>query len=157
MGVEIERKYLVDEQVWEKADKGERHFVKQGYIGNTKSKTIRIRITDNKGYITIKGISTGASRPEFEYEIPPEDAKQLLDNFCESTISKIRSKVYFKSKLWEVDEFLEDNNGLIIAEIELSSDDEKFDLPNWIVKEVTGEEKYYNAYLSIHPYKGWEQ
>ena len=97
----------------------------------------------------------GASKPEFEYIIPKEDAKDLLDNFCTSDISKIRYKVHYSNKLWEVDEFLGDNEGLIVAEIELSNEQEVVDLPDWIDKEVTGIEKYYNSNLSIIPYKNW--
>lgn len=155
MGVEIERKYLVNKNTWDEVIKDNRHFIKQGYILNNPDKIIRIRLTDDKGYINIKGLSTGASRPEFEYQIPEEDAKELLANFCASGTTKIRNKVLYKGKLWEVDEFLEDNEGLIIAEIELTSDDEPFDLPEWIAKEVTGEEKYYNSNLSVHPFKKW--
>ncbi|WP_018614216.1 CYTH domain-containing protein [Segetibacter koreensis] len=157
MGVEIERKYLVNKNNWDKLIKDDRHFIKQGYIINSPGKTIRVRLTDNKGYITIKGVSTGASRPEFEYEIPEDDAKQLLDNFCTSAISKIRNNIIYNGKFWQVDEFLEDNEGLIIAEIELADIDEAFDLPVWITKEVTGEEKYYNSYLSVHPFKEWRK
>jgi CYTH domain-containing protein len=157
MGVEIERKYLVSKDTWDKTIKEETHFIKQGYILNHPGKTIRIRIKDDKGYITIKGLSTGASRPEFEYEIPWEDAKELVDKFCESTTTKIRNIIVHNGKRWEVDEFLEDNKGLIIAEIELKSDDETYDLPEWIDKEVTGEEKYYNSGLSVNPFKNWEQ
>lgn len=155
MGVEIERKYLVNKNIWEKTVKGDSHFIRQGYILTSPDKTIRIRLKDNKGYITLKGLSTGASRPEFEYGIPEEDAKELLDKFCTSGITKIRNKLVFNGKLWEVDEFSEDNEGLIIAEIELRSDEETFDLPEWIEKEVTGEEKYYNSNLSVHPFKKW--
>lgn len=157
MGVEIERKYLVDKEIWSDTVKDDRHFIRQGYILNNTDKTVRIRLYDNKGYITIKGLSTGASRPEFEYQIPEEDAKELLDNFCTSRISKIRNKISYKGKVWEVDEFLDDNAGLIVAEIELSNEEEPFDLPDWIAKEVTGEEKYYNPNLSQHPYKNWQQ
>ncbi len=157
MGVEIERKYLVDKETWSDTVKDDRSFIRQGYILNNADKTVRIRLYDNKGYITIKGLSTGASRPEFEYQIPEEDAKELLDNFCTSRISKIRNKILYKGKVWEVDEFLDDNAGLIVAEIELSDEEEPFDLPDWVAKEVTGEEKYYNSNLSQHPYKNWKQ
>ena len=157
MGVEIERKYLVNKDIWANVVKDNRHLVMQGYILNNPDKTIRIRLTDNKGYITIKGLSTGAVRLEFEYQIPEEEAKELLNNFCTSAISKIRNKITYKGKLWEVDEFLDDNAGLIVAEIELSDEEEKYDLPDWIAKEVTGEEKYYNPNLSKHPYKDWKQ
>jgi CYTH domain-containing protein len=156
MGVEIERKYLVDWSKWEKANKGSRSFYRQGYMVTEPSKTVRVRLTDSHGFITIKGESVGASRLEYEYEIPMQDAKELLDHFCSSFISKYRYKVYEGGKLWEVDEFLEDNEGLMIAEIELTHEDELVPLPDWVDKEVTGERKYYNSNLSMHPYKNWK-
>lgn len=157
MGVEIERKFLVDKERWDKTEKVDRHFLKQGYILNDADKTVRIRLYDNAGFITIKGLSAGASRPEFEYPIPEGDARELLDKFCTFKISKIRNKILYNGKLWEVDEFLEDNAGLVVAEIELSEEGERIDLPDWIAKEVTGEERYYNSNLSRHPYKNWKQ
>ena len=157
MAVEIEKKYLVNKSAWNRVTKDERHFIKQGYIVNEPGKTIRIRLKDDKGFITIKGLSKGASRPEFEYEIPGEDAKELIDKFCSSGTSKIRNIIKYKGKIWEVDEFLEENEGLIVAEIELKNEDEIFDLPEWIDKEVTAEEKYFNSNLSVRPFKTWQQ
>src|SRR5438270_10985009 len=121
MGIEIERKFLVSAEKWSRTLKGEGQVYRQGYILRDPDKTIRVRLSDEQGFITVKGASTGASRPEYEYEIPLQDAKELLDNFCTSEISKIRYEIYFAGKLLEVDEFLDDNEGLIIAEIELSS------------------------------------
>lgn len=126
---------------------------RQGYLVTDPNKTIRVRQTDNKGFLTIKGLSIGATRSE--YEIPCDEAKELLDNFAISELLKIRYKLYFDNKLWEVDEFLGDNNGLIIAEIELKSEDEYFNIPKWVEKEVTGQEKYYNSNLTIKPYQYW--
>lgn len=100
-------------------------------------------------------MSIGATRPEYEYQIPLNEANELLDNFSISELSKVRYKITFNNKVWEVDEFLEDNDGLIVAEIELTSEYENFELPDWIGQEVTGEEKYYNSNLTIHPYKKW--
>ena len=120
------------------------------------TKTIRVRQTSEKGFLTIKGISVGASRAEFEYEIPQEEAKDLLDQFSVSELSKIRYKILFENKLWEVDEFLGENEGLMVAEIELQSEDETFSTPNWIGEEVTGEEKYYNSNLTLLPFKNWK-
>ena len=105
--------------------------------------------------MTIKGLSVGATRPEYEYEIPFDEAKELLDNFSISELSKIRYKLIFDNKIWEVDEFLGDNSALIVAEIELTSEDENFDIPAWVAQEVTGDEKYYNSNLTIKPYKDW--
>jgi adenylate cyclase len=98
----------------------------------------------------------GATRPEFEYEIPMQDARELLDNFAVSELSKVRYKINGNDKIWEVDEFLGDNLGLVVAEIELKSENEAFDQPDWIDKEVTGEQKYYNSNLTIMPFKDWE-
>ena len=155
MGKEIERKYLIDHKKWQKTDKPSGQLYRQGYLLTDPQKTIRVRITETCGFLTIKGLSVGATRPEYEYEIPISDATELLDKFSISELSKIRYKILFQNKIWEVDEFLGDNSGLIIAEIELKSEDEHFELPAWIDKEVTGEEKYYNSNLTITPYKNW--
>lgn len=156
MGQEIERKYLVDQSKWQQIDKPAGQLYRQGYLLTDPTKTIRVRQTINKGFLTIKGLSIGATRPEYEYEIPLEEAKELLDNFSISELSKIRYKILLDKKVWEVDEFLGDNKGLIVAEIELISEDENFSVPNWIDKEVTGQEKYYNSNLTIEPYKTWK-
>ena len=156
MGKEIERKYLVDKEKWDFISKPSGQIYRQGYLLTDPAKTIRIRSTEQAGFLTIKGISIGATRQEYEYEIPLTDSKELLDNFSVSELSKIRYKISFGNKLWEIDEFLDDNFGLIIAEIELTSEDETFDIPEWIEKEVTGEEKYYNSNLTILPYKKWK-
>lgn len=155
MGVEIERKFLVNKEKWNLLDKPDEQFYRQGYLSTDPNKTIRVRQTDTNGYLTIKGLSVGASRPEFEYEIPINDAEQLLDKFSTSSLTKIRYKIVFRNKVWEVDEFLGDNLGLIVAEIELTSEGEQFELPDWLETEVTGEEKYYNSNLSTNPFKNW--
>lgn len=155
MPLEIERKYLVNKEIWQETKKPKGMFFRQGYLLTDPNKTIRVRVTDTKSYLTIKGLSIGATRPEFEYEIPKDEAEQLLDMFAISDLTKIRYKVLFNNKLWEVDEFLGNNMGLIVAEIELESEDEAFDLPNWVEKEVTGENEYYNSNLSLFPYKNW--
>jgi adenylate cyclase len=156
MGQEIERKYLVDHDKWQQIDKSSGELYRQGYLLADPNKTIRVRLTTEKGFLTIKGISTGATRPEYEYEIPFDEARELLDKFSISELSKIRYKIAFDNKVWEVDEFLGDNIGLIVAEIELTSEDESFNIPEWIDKEVTGEEKYYNSNLTIKPFKNWK-
>src|SRR5688500_12543499 len=145
MGQEIERKYLVDHNKWQQIDKPTGQLYRQGYLLTDPMKTIRVRQTAEKGFLTIKGLSIGATRPEYEYEIPFDDAKELLDNFSIAELSKIRYKIIFDNKIWEVDEFLGDNTGLIVAEIELTSEDENFGIPAWVDKEVTGQEKYYNS------------
>jgi CYTH domain-containing protein len=155
MGKEIERKFLVDQDQWKKIEKPAGQLYRQGYLLTDPGKTIRVRLTDTNAYLTIKGLSIGATRPEYEYEIPLADAKELLDSFSISELSKIRYKINHQDKIWEVDEFLGDNKGLIVAEIELKNEDESFDLLGWINKEVTGEEKYYNSNLTLTPYKNW--
>lgn len=119
------------------------------------NKTIRVKQTNDKGYITIKGASIGLTRPEFEYEIPREDAEQLLNKFCVFELIKVRFKILFKNKIWEVDEFLGDNLGLIVAEIELKHENEQFEMPDWIANEVTDDNKYYNSCLAKTPYCNW--
>jgi CYTH domain-containing protein len=114
-----------------------------------------VRQTPTQGFLTIKGISIGATRAEYEYEIPLKEATELLDNFASSELSKIRYTLNFKGKIWEVDEFLADNVGLLVAEIELNREDERFELPPWVGKEVTSEPIYYNANLTNHPFKNW--
>lgn len=155
MATEIERKFLVDIAQWNGSEKGISDFYRQGYILTDPEKTIRVRVTNENGFITIKGKSVGASRQEYEYIIPKQDAIELLDQFCSSDIAKYRHRVSYAGKIWEVDEFLGANEGLVIAEIELQSEDEAFETPSWIDKEVTGIEKYYNSNLSKQPFKEW--
>lgn len=155
MGKEIERKFLVNHTKWAAIEKPEGVLYRQGYLVAEPNKTIRVRQTSEKGFITIKGITTGAIRTEYEYEIPLDDAKALLDQFAIAELSKIRYKIMYANKLWEIDEFLGDNAGLIVAEIELTSETEIFNLPDWVDVEVTTEEKYYNANLTITPYNQW--
>ena len=156
MGIEIERKFLVNGGKWKLFAKPAGHHYRQGYLLTDPLKTIRVRLTSSNGFLTIKGLSVGATRSEFEYEIPFDEAKELLDNFSTSELQKIRYKILFDDKIWEVDEFLGDNAGLIVAEIELSSEDEIFSTPDWVYKEVTGDEKYYNSNLTTNPYNSWE-
>jgi adenylate cyclase len=155
MPVEIERKFLVNHELWGKMVKPQGNHYRQGYLVAEPGKTIRVRVTDRCGYITIKGASVGATRSEFEYEIPKEESQELLDLFSVSELSKIRYNIEFEGKLWEVDEFLGDNSGLLMAEIELASEAESFELPRWIEKEVTGDKRYYNSYLSKNPFSKW--
>src|SRR5436190_1509449 len=136
MGVEIERKYLIHKDLWHSIDKGKGEYLRQGYISTDPSKTIRVRVTDSKGFLTIKGSTKGISRLEFEYEIPREEAIELLNHFTSSSIEKIRYKISHIGKVWEADEFKGENEGLLLAEIELSSATETFEIPRWIGKEV---------------------
>jgi adenylate cyclase len=155
MPLEIERKFLVNLEKWNLIEQPTGNALRQGYISTDPSKTIRVRMTNEDSFLTIKGKNIGATRAEFEYKIPNEDAKELLDNFVESELSKIRYKIEFNNKVWEVDEFLGENKGLFVAEIELDSEDESFEKPDWIGEEVTGDEKYYNSNLTLFPFKNW--
>jgi adenylate cyclase len=155
MGVEIERKFLVDHKKWRSIAKPQGTHYRQGYVLNDSNRTIRIRVTDTQGYITIKGASEGISRKEYEYKIPAGDGIELLDGFAKSEVEKIRYRVEFEGKLWEVDEFLGDNKGLIMAEIELGNENDEFKKPAWVTREVSDDERYYNSNLSVNPYKNW--
>ncbi|RAR71286.1 CYTH domain-containing protein [Flavobacterium aciduliphilum] len=154
--IEIERKYLVTSDAY-KQEAHAQHFIAQGYLNSNPERTVRVRIKNQKGYLTIKGMSsaTGASRFEWEHEIPLEEAKVLL-TLCESgTIEKTRYEVTSGTHCIEIDEFHGENSGLILAEIELQDENETIQKPSWLGKEVTQEAKYYNAYLSAHPFRSW--
>ena len=154
MAQEIERKFLVVGDAWRKRAKG--MVYRQGYLSTVKERTVRVRIVGAKGYLTVKGITVGATRTEFEYEIPVADADTMLDELCiRPLIEKTRYKIPFDGLVWEVDEFAGDNDGLVVAEVELSHEDQELRLPNWIGEEVTGDPRYYNANLVAHPYKAW--
>ena len=156
MSLEIERKFLVKNEDF-KTDTYQKKLLKQGYLNSDKNKTVRVRIADDKGFITIKGKSnsTGTIRFEWEKEIDLLEAEQLL-LLCEpSVIDKTRFYVKSENHIFEVDEFYSDNQGLIVAEIELNSENEQFKKPSWLGKEVTGNIKYYNSSLSKNPFKNW--
>lgn len=155
MGIEIERKFLVNHFQWDQLERPLGEFYRQGYLLTDPQKTIRVRQTADKGFLTIKGISVGATRAEYEYEIPFEEAKELLDQFAVAELSKVRYKISLGNHIWEVDVFSSKNQGLIVAEIELKSEDETFDIPDWIDREVTGEERYYNSNLVTEPFEDW--
>ncbi|HEY8780428.1 MAG TPA: CYTH domain-containing protein [Mucilaginibacter sp.] len=153
MGVEIERKFLVDREKWNRVVKSPGTHYRQGYLLNDDHRTIRVRVTDKQGYITLKGATSGITRKEYEYKIPVEDGIELLNGFDAPEIEKIRYRIKFAGKLWEVDEFLGNNEGLIMAEIELKQETDEFEKPDWVTREVSDDERYYNSYLSTHPYK----
>ncbi|PIE01416.1 MAG: adenylate cyclase [Acidobacteria bacterium] len=153
MGKEIERKFLVKSDTWRELARGV-HYC-QGYLSSVKERTVRVRTIEDKGFLTIKGISTGISRLEYEYPIPVEDAKALL-NICEKPlIEKSRYKIEHGGLVWEVDEFYGDNAGLILAEVELESEDQAYEKPDWIGEEVSSDPRYYNANLIKEPYTSW--
>lgn len=145
--MEIERKFLVKEQLWETIEKPSPSRIVQAYLVNSTEKTVRIRIKGTKGFLTIKGPTQGISRSEFEYEIPLKDADELISTFAEKVIEKFRYEISFKNHLWEVDVFTGKLEGLYLAEIELNSEDEHFELPEWVGEEVSTDPNYYNSNL----------
>lgn len=154
MAKEIERKYLVKGTAWQTLAK--ETVYRQGYLSTVQERTVRVRTIEDKGYLTIKGISVGATRTEYEYQIPVEDANAMLDELCERPIiEKKRYVLEYEGLIWEIDEFAGVNRGLIIAEVELSDENQKIVLPNWVGEEVTGDPKYFNSNLIKHPYTEW--
>lgn len=156
MAKEIERKFLVTGTDYRS---GQRTLFKQGYISIDPAHTIRVRISDKKAFLTIKGMTKGVERMEYEYQIPVTDAEEMLENLCKQTIiEKYRYVLPAGNGLkWEVDEFLGANAGLVVAEIELRHSDEQVSLPQWLGREVSGEERFYNSNLSQHPFCEWDE
>ncbi len=154
MATEIERKFLITGDAWR--GRGTSTVFRQGYLSTVKERTVRVRVAGDQGSITIKGITIGATRTEFEYPIPFTDADAMLDELCEQPIiEKTRHVVEFDGTIWEIDEFAGVNEGLIVAEVELDSADQEFTLPRWIGDEVTDDPRYFNANLIAHPYSEW--
>ncbi len=154
MAKEIERKFLVQTGAWTPRDAGI-HF-KQGYLNTQKERVVRVRIEGEKAKLTIKGVTTGVTRSEFEYVIPVEDASILLDNLCEKPlIDKHRHKEVHGGKTWEIDVFHGENEGLVVAEIELANETENFVRPDWAGEEVSSDPRYFNSNLLKHPFKNW--
>lgn len=153
MGIEIERKFLVVGEAW-KQGLTPKHL-SQGYLNRDKQRTVRVRIAGQQAWLTIKGESRGASRVEFEYPIPVEDAQQLLALSDGPRVEKYRWRVPHGGLVWEVDEFLGDNAGLVVAEVELSAEDQAFDLPAWAGADVTADARYFNSSLASRPFKDW--
>jgi adenylate cyclase len=154
MSVEIERKFLVRGTAWKAL--GEAVLLRQAYLSAHPDRTVRVRIEGQGATLTIKGRSHGAVRSEWEYPIPLEDAEALLDGLCERPlIEKTRTRVAHAGMVWEIDEFFGDNLGLVVAEIELDSEDQAFQKPDWIGEEVTQDTRYYNSSLIRQPFKSW--
>nr|WP_316639116.1 CYTH domain-containing protein [uncultured Roseateles sp.] len=154
MAIEIERKFLVCGVEWRQAE-GVRFS--QGYLSRDKARTVRIRLAAGRAFLTVKGLTQGATRAEFEYEIPVADAEPLL-KLCEGPlVEKIRRVIVHSGSTWEVDEFLGDNAGLVVAEIELQSEDQVFAKPGWLGREVTDDPKYCNSSLASHPFSRWPE
>jgi len=155
MGREIERKFLVNNNAYKSLAEGVLYY--QGFLSTSKERVVRIRIVNEDAFLTIKGSSAGAKRTEFEYKIPVEEARIMLDEMCEKPIIiKHRYKVEVGNMVWEVDEFLEENKGLVIAEVELQDEYQELKLPKWVGKEVTNDPRYYNANLIKHPFNNWK-
>ena len=154
MGREIERKFLVDHTRWKPGSAAGERFV-QGYLCLEPGRTVRVRTEGRRGVLTIKGLTTGITRPEFEYTIPHADALELLSLCVKPLIHKTRYRVDVDGSAWEVDVFGGANAGLIIAEIELATEDTHFSRPAWLLTEVTGDARYGNSSLVQYPYSGW--
>ena len=154
MGKEIERKFLVRGNAWRTLAKGAAY--RQGYLNSAKERTVRIRAIGDRAVLTIKGLIVGATRPEYEYEIPLADCNEMLDTLAEKPIiEKTRYKVPFAGLTWEIDEFCGENAGLIVAEVELVSEGQAFKKPEWVGEEVTSDPRYFNSNLIKHPYARW--
>lgn len=146
--MEIERKFLLKNDEWRNSIK-KSIKIKQGYISSNSESVVRIRIADNKGFLTIKGKGTSISHPEYEYEIPQKDAEEMFNLFCQNKgLIKTRHIIESNKHIWEIDEFDGKHKGLILAEVELANEKETVEIPEWIGKEVTGDPKYYNSNLS---------
>jgi CYTH domain-containing protein len=154
MPLEIERKFLVRGEGWRTHAEGIPY--RQGYLSTEPARSVRVRLIRDKGYLTIKGLAVGATRVEYEYEIPAEEAGEMLDNLCKRPlIEKTRYRVEHRGLTWEIDEFDGDNTGLIIAEVELDAEDQAISLPDWAGDEVTGDTRYYNSSLIACPFTRW--
>ncbi len=156
MAKEIEKKFLVKNESWK--DGAKITYYKQGYLSSIKERVVRVRTIDKKGFLTIKGITVGVSRSEFEYEIPAEEANMMLDNLCEKpVIEKNRAKVSYEGLVWEIDEFFGENLGLVVAEVELQDENQEIKKPDWVGEEVSGDPRYFNSNLIKNPYTKWNK
>ncbi|MEZ4693672.1 MAG: CYTH domain-containing protein [Aliarcobacter sp.] len=156
MALEIERKYLVDLEKLGILKNGNR--IKQGYLSTNKDAVVRVRVKNDKAYLTIKGSNIGATRLEFEYEIEVVEANEMLDKLCQKpVIDKTRYLIDYENHTFELDIFYGDNDGLVVAEVELLDENETIKLPSWIKEEVTSDERYYNSNLMKNPYKNWKK
>jgi adenylate cyclase len=155
MAVEIERKYLVINDKWKSSIESET-VMKQAYLATVAKASIRVRVARDQAYLNIKSVTLGIRRTEFEYAIPLADAEEMLANLVDgAAIDKVRYKVRCGAHVWDLDVFHGANAGLVVAEVELASEDEPFELPEWAGQEVSGDHRYYNASLVKHPYCDW--
>ena len=155
MGVEIERKFLLQGEGWR--TQGQPVLLRQGYLSADPARVVRVRIQGDAAFLTIKGKSEGATRGEWEYPIPVSEAAELLDRLCQPPlVEKYRRRITVGAHTWEVDEFLGANAGLVVAEIELAGENETFDKPDWVGAEVTHDARYFNSNLIRNPYSSWK-
>ncbi len=151
---EIERKFLVRGQGWKQPQRAQRY--RQAYLSTDKQRVVRVRVIEDDAWLTIKGPSRGIARLEFEYPIPVKDAEVMLDSLCQQpVIDKTRYRIEHGNHVWEVDEFHGDNQGLVVAEIELRAEDEAFEQPEWLGEEVSDDPRYFNSNLIAHPFREW--
>jgi CYTH domain-containing protein len=156
MGIEIERKFLVDASKWAAADSGTR--IVQGYLSSRTERVVRVRLSGGEARLTIKGPAEGNARAEYEYPIPPEDAREMLERLCERPfVDKTRYLEAFAGRTWEIDVFHGDNEGLVVAEIELEDEGAKVELPPWVSKEVSADRRYSNSNLAKRPWPTWRE
>jgi adenylate cyclase len=154
MGIEIERKFLVQGDGWRQPADAQTRF-SQGYLSRDPARTVRVRLAGQRAFLTVKGATRGATRAEFEYEIPVADAQALLAMCDGPIVEKIRHLCLFEGMTWEIDEFLGANAGLVVAEIELAAEGQVFARPPWLGLEVTGDGRYVNANLAVRPFSDW--
>jgi len=155
MGIEIEHKFTLKNEQWRDHVARSERLV-QGYLAGNERASIRVRITGDKANLNIKSATLGTFRQEYEYEIPLADGEKILNDLCEKpVIDKVRHYVQHAGKTWEIDEFSGENIGLIVAEVELESENEQFDIPGWADQDVSDDPRYYNVSLVKHPYKNW--
>ena len=157
MALEIERKFRVQSDAW-RAEVRASTLLRQGYLANTARASVRVRLAGDQGWLSVKAMTRGLARAEYEAVISAADANEMLDALCEGLpIEKWRHIVVHDGNDWEIDEFLAENAGLVIAELELESEQQRFTLPSWLGPEVTQDERFYNFRLSQHPYRRWPQ
>lgn len=155
MGIEIERKFLVAGDAW-RPQVSRRCVMRQGYLaGEGGRSSMRVRLEDDEAHLNIKAAVIGSARAEYDYVIPADDACEILRTLCIGRLEKTRHYVEQGELTWEIDEFIGDNAGLVVAEIELTSADQHFDRPDWLGREVTDERRYYNHHLALNPYNTW--
>ena len=157
MAIEIEHKFLLANNTWRQQVHSSVIF-RQGYLSSQSTSSIRVRISDDAAWLNIKSATIGTQRHEYEYEIPLQDANEILDTLCSKpVIEKTRHYIHNEGNTWEIDEFYGENEGLIVAEIELSEKNESFVKPEWLGEEVTQDIRYYNNNLAVNPYSTWRQ